>query len=63
MAFYDLPRDEQIDRLRDVAIVALRSYPVSNVQLHAIGYSNNLFFRAETGEGRYALRVARRSGP
>ena len=59
MAFYDLPRDEQIDRLRDVAIVALRSYPVSNVQLHAIGYSNNLFFRAETGEGRYALRVCR----
>jgi Ser/Thr protein kinase RdoA (MazF antagonist) len=58
-SFYDLSQDDQIERLRGVAFAALASYAVRDVQIEPIGYSNNLFFRVDTADARYALRVCR----
>ena len=58
-SFYDLSQADQTERLRAVASVALEAYSLPDAQLEAIAYSNNLFFRVDAGEARYALRVCR----
>ncbi|MAF09150.1 hypothetical protein CMK11_01765 [Candidatus Poribacteria bacterium] len=58
-SFHDLSQDDQVERLRDVAVAALDAYSLTGARLEFVEYSNNLFFRVDAQEGRYALRVCR----
>jgi Ser/Thr protein kinase RdoA (MazF antagonist) len=58
-AFARLNPEEQLDRMREFAHVALPSWNIESAALDLLKYRENAVFKVTTADGRFALRVHR----